>query len=140
MNPAALRSAIFTKLNVTGLTGLLASGYSLPAVFHEAAPQVDDSGSAAHFPYVSFWQVTDIGFNTDDHNGTSAIVQVDIWSRLNNSQCEAIAKVVYGLLHRQALVFAGWINTECESIEFQRDPDGKTRHGILRFRVLSLPQ
>jgi hypothetical protein len=139
MNPSALRSAIFAKLNVAGLTGLLSSKYALPAVFHEKAPQVNDSGAAAFFPYVSFWQVTDIGFNTKGGNGSNVIVQVDVWSRVDTVQCEAIAKVVYDLLHRQQLAFSGHITTECESMDFQRDPDGKTRHGMIRFRVMALP-
>ena len=139
MNPVAVRQAVFTKLNVSGLTSLLTTGYGgLPAVFHEKAPQVDDSGSASFFPYVSFWQVTDIGFNDKLTNGIEAIIQVDVWSRLDTTQCEAIAKKVYDLLHRQPLTLTGHFSTDCESMDFQRDPDGKTRHGILRFRVLAL--
>jgi hypothetical protein len=139
MNPVGLRQAIFTKLNVSSLTALLTTQYGgLPAVFHEKAPQADDSGSALYFPYVSFWQITDVGFNDKLTNGISALVQVDVWSRLDTTQCEAIAKAVYDLLHRQPLMLTGQFTTECESMDFQRDPDGKTRHGILRFRVLAL--
>jgi hypothetical protein len=139
MNPVELRQAIFAKLNIINLTTLLTTSYGgLPAIFHEKAPQTDDSGSALYFPYISFWQVTDIGFNTKDANGLNAIVQVDVWSRVDTTQCEAIAKAVYDLLHRQPLMLTGQFTTECESMDFQRDPDGKTRHGILRFRVLAL--
>lgn len=139
MNPEGIRKSVFMALNVPALTTLLTTKYGgLPAVFHEKAPQVDDSGSARYFPYVSFWQVTDGGFDTKDAVGSSAIVQVDVWSRRDTTECEAVARMVYDLLHRGPLSLPGHITTECDGMDFQRDPDGKTRHGIVRFRVLAL--
>jgi hypothetical protein len=138
MKPAELRTAIFTALNVTALTSLLTTEYTIPAVFHEDAPQADDSGAAAYFPFVSFTVPSDVGLNDKGTLGTNALVQVDVWSRLGTTQCETIAQKVFDLLARQPLSVTGHIDTECEAMEFSLDPDGITRRALLRFRVVAL--
>jgi len=139
MKPVQLRGAVFAKLNVSAITSLLSAEYgAIPAVFHDTALQAPDSGAGDYFPYVSFSVVSDIGFNTSDANGTNAIVQVDVWSRLGTTQCETIAQAVYDQLHRTSLAVTGHITTECEAMDFTLDPDGITRRGLLRFRVLAL--
>ena len=138
MNLDGLRTALFTKLNVSGLTSQLSTAYSpLAAIFNEIAPQVDDSGNPSAFPYVTFNITSDVGYNDKGVTGTNAIVQVDVYSRLHTTQVEAIGEIVHGLLHRQALAFAGHITTECEGIETMTDADGETRRCMLRFRVVA---
>jgi len=139
MKPAQLRTAIFTALNVTALTSLLTTEYTIPAVFHEDAPQADDSGAAAYFPFVSFQTVNIAAYNTDEFTGENAIVQVDVWSRLGTTQCETIAQKVFDLLARQDLAIEGHVSTQCELMTYTLDPDGITRRCVLQFRVLALP-
>ena len=139
MNLDALRTALFSKLNVSGLTSQLSTAYSpLAAIFYEIAPQAADSGAANAFPYVLFDITTDTGFNDKGVTGTNAVVQVDVYSRLHTTQVEAIGEIVHGLLHRQALSFTGHITTECESIETMTEPDGETRRCLMLFRVLAV--
>lgn len=138
MNLDGLRVALYSALNVSGLTSQLSTAYSpLAAIFYEIAPQVDDSGSAAAFPLVVFNITSDSGFNDKGSTGTDAIVQVDVYSRLHTTQAEAIGEIVHGLLHRQALAFAGHVTTECEAAETMTDADGETRRCMLRFRVIA---
>jgi len=138
MNLDGLRTALYSALNVSGLTSQLSTAYSpLAAIFNEIAPQVDDSGSPSAFPYVTYRITSDVGYNDKGATGTNAIVQVDVYSRLHTTQAEDIGKIVHGLLHRQALAFTGHITTECESIETMTDADGETRRCMLRFRVVA---
>lgn len=138
MNLDGLRVALYSALNVSGLTSQLSTAYSpLAAIFYEIAPQVDDSGSAAAFPVVVFNITSDVGFNDKGATGTNAIVQVDVYSRLHTTQAEAIGEIVHGLLHRQALAFTGHVTTECEAAETMTDADGETRRCMLRFRVIA---
>jgi len=139
MKPVQLRGAVFAKLNVSAITSLLSAEYgAIPAVFHDTALQAQDSGAGDYFPYVSFSVVSDTGLNDKGVSGTNALVQVDVWSRLGTTQCETLAQAVYDQLHRSALSVDGHIITECEAIDFTLDPDGITRRGLLRFRVLAL--
>ena len=138
MNLDGLRTALYSALNVSGLTSQLSTAYSpLAAIFYEIAPQVDDSGSPSAFPLVVFDITSDTGYNDKGVTGTNAIVQVDVYSRLHTTQVEAIGETVHGLLHRQALAFTGHITTECEGVETMTDADGETRRCMLRFRVIA---
>jgi len=138
VNLDALRTAIYTALNVSGLTSQLSASYSpLVPIFYEIAPQASDSGNAALFPFVVFNITSDVGYNDKDTTGTNAIVQVDVYSRLHTTQVEAIGEIVHGLLHRQNLSFAGHITTECESVQTMTDADGETRRCLMLFRVIA---
>ena len=138
MNPAELQTAIYDRLNDTDVTDLLTTGYGIAAIFSEWAPQVTDAGDPAFFPFVSFSFPSSVPFDDKLTVGQSSLVQVDVWSRVNTTQVKAIAKVIYDRLHRQPLEVAGHITTQCEGMDFTRDPDGLTRRGMLTFRVLAL--
>lgn len=138
MNLDALRTAIYTALNVSGLKSKLSTAYApLVPVFYEIAPQSSDSGNAALFPFVIFNITSDVGYNDKGATGTNAIVQVDIYSRLHTTQAEVIGETVHGLLHRQNLSFPGHITTECESVQTMTDADGETRRCMMLFRVIA---
>lgn len=93
----------------------------------------------AYFPFLTFGEVTASGFNDKDTIGTNALVQVDVWTRERGfKQCKLVAQACIDVLARQPLGVAGHITTELESQDFARDPDGKTKHAILRFRVVVL--
>jgi len=81
MNLDGLRTALYTALNVSGLTSQLSTAYSpLAAIFYEIAPQVDDSGSPSAFPFVVYDITSDTGYNDKGATGTNAIVQIDVYS------------------------------------------------------------
>jgi hypothetical protein len=138
MNSAAMQTAIFTALNVPALTDLLTASYMFGPIAHEQMQQVADSGEGAFFPYVTFSIPADPGFNDKDTSGNDARVQVDAWSRTNDTAVKVIADMIFSLLHRQPLSIAGHITTENEGVDFSRDPDGITRRAMLTFRVLAL--
>lgn len=139
MKIADLRKAAFDALNVAEITGLLSHAYApLPPVFYGRAPQSADSGDASKFPYVTFSFPSRLAFNTKDETGTNAILQVDVWSRDQSTQCETVADVIGAALDRKPLSASGHITTEWEGADVSDDPDGVTRHAVLRFRILAL--
>lgn len=139
MSGVQLQTAVFSALNVAGLTALLSTSYTLGAIAHGRIQQVGDSGESAFFPYVVFTFPVDVGFDDKDSSGTDATLQVDVWSRSNTTEVKAIADKVMELLHRQALAVTGHITTERIGIAYDMEQDGITRRAMLTFRILALP-
>jgi hypothetical protein len=138
MNPVELQTAIYARLNHSSVTGLLTAGYGVAAIFSEWAPQVTDSGDPAFFPFVTFSFPSSTAFDDKTAVGQDSVVQVDVWSRVGTVQVKTIAQAIYNRLHRQELAVTGHITTQCEAMDFSRDPDGITRRALLSFRVLSI--
>lgn len=139
MQSASLQDAMFDALNVPSVTALLAQGLAWPPIYADV-PQDDDGQDETPFPYMTFGTTTANPWNTKGALGENSIVQVDVWTReFDFLQCKAIADAVRAALDRVTLGIDGWITTEFQSAAFMRDPDGKTKHGILLFRVLALP-
>ena len=141
MIPFAVRTAFYNLLNVTGVTSQLSTAYGVPAIFWEQAPQVSDPSSDAGFPYITCLQVGDPGFSTKDAVGTSALIQVDVWSRLQTGECEAVAQACFTALDRADIVatLPSFVRLDCEGMAFSRDPDGITRRALMTFRLVALP-
>jgi hypothetical protein len=138
MNPVELQTAIYSRLNHSSVTAMLTAGYGLPAIFSEWAPQVNDSGDPAFFPFVTFSFPSSSEYDDKGDEGQNSVVQVDVWSRVGTVEVKMIAAAVRARLHRQDLAVTGHITTQCEAMDFSRDPDGVTRRGLLSFRVLAL--
>lgn len=139
MQAADLQDALYAALNVPGVRSLLAQGLAWPAIYADV-PQDVDGQDAAAFPYISFGPATVNPFNVKDRLGETSVVQVDIWTRERDfTRNKAIADAVRAAVDRVPLAIDGWITTELQGVTFMRDPDGKTRHGVMLFRVLALP-
>jgi hypothetical protein len=122
--------------------GLLLERSHAP-IYSQASPQIFESDSAAYFPFVVFSFPVLESFADFEHSGMNAQVQVDVWHRTRSEKAiKPIAEAVFDALHRQplpSLVLAGHIETQCQSISFDIEPDGVTRRALLEFRVLTLP-
>lgn len=134
-----IQVAIYDRLaNYTPLTELLATYAGAPAIFDEV-PQVDDPSSAATFPYVVLGHDTFSPWDTDTETGTEATVTIHTWSRTSDfNEAKRIMQQVYNALHRYDLDVIGFGSVGCD-VEFEdaiRDPDGTTRHGLQRFRLV----
>lgn len=138
MTPAELQVAIYTKLNVVGVTGSLTTDYGLTAIFNEWVPQVDDAGDPAYFPFITMSFPASTEYDDKDDEGQNSLVQIDVWSRKNNTEVKTIAAAIRTQLHRQSLAVTGHITTQVEDMVFERDPDGITRRGRIMVRVLAL--
>tara|TARA_R110001592_G_scaffold147011_1_gene371406 strand:- start:71 stop:472 length:402 start_codon:yes stop_codon:yes gene_type:complete len=130
INQFALQTAIYTKLSTdSNLTTTLGA-----SVF-------DDIPENTPYPYVQLGEDTAIDYSTKDQTGSEVTVNIDVWSRYRGSlQAKNIMDRVHTLLHDSSLSVTGsnFINMRFEFSDIIRDPDGITRHGVMRFRAIML--
>lgn len=134
-----LQQAIYTRLNDSSVTSLLSTYYSpLVAIFTDV-PQVDDSELETAFPFITIGGDTISPFDSKDDLGGSANVQIDVWDRAASMlDLKTLVDAIDTRLRRQPLSISGvtHITTELDSCNFMKDPDGKTKHAAIQYRVL----
>jgi hypothetical protein len=107
---------------------------------YDSPPNQPDGMPDSSFPYVVIGDDTLAPFDTDDAVGTSATVTIHVWSRYNGrKEVKTILGQLYSALNRQApaLSAAGYyfIDSLYEFGDIIEEADGKTRHGVCRFRI-----
>jgi hypothetical protein len=143
MKAAALQQAIYNRLNDASVTSLLSTAYSplVPIFSLGSVPQSADSESDAAFPYLTFYAVSITPFDVKDKVGGSAVVQIDVWARtLSDLAVNQIGDAIDARIRRQPLSISGATHITSELITSQLldDPDGKTKHLVIQYRVLWL--
>lgn len=127
MSHAALQEAVFHRLSTYApLTALVAG-------VHDHVPQ------DAAFPYCVIGEESATQWDTDTELGFDATFNVHTWSRYRGRlQAKQIMDRVYQALHRYELPVADAhvVTVEFDFADTLLDPDGLTRHGVQRFRVL----
>lgn len=128
----AFQTALFSALNSdSNLTSTLGA-----SIFDD----VPDT-QAVTFPYVQIGEDNTLDYSTKDLTGSETVVTIHVWSRYRGSkETKQIMDRVHTLLHDSNLSVTGhnFINMRMEFGEVRRDPDGITRHGIMRFRAIML--
>jgi len=123
----AAQQIVFTALN--GAVGC--------TVF-DTAPFLPEAAPATSFPYCVIGDDTLDPWDTDDQVGASVSVTLHFWSRAEGmAQVKGLMGNAYDLLNRAALTKAGYNVVDClfEFSTAMNDPDGKTKHGIARYRL-----
>lgn len=121
---------------------ILAALEAAPALPHGAIVY-DDVPQAAAFPYVSFGEgqvLPDKAACFEDD--VEVFFSLDAWSRAQGfAQVKAIAAAIVDKLDEAELAVAGFrvIVLELQSVQYLRDPDGKTRRALISFRSLIQP-
>ncbi len=125
----ALQKAVFAALGADAtLAGLVADR------IYDAVPR------DAAFPYVSFGPAHLADWSTGTEAGAEHRLLLHIWSRAHGkTECLEIAGAITAILHDQALTLAAnhLVNLRREAADATRDPDGRTWHGIVRFRAVT---
>lgn len=124
----ALQTAIFTKLN----TDLV------PPVY-DHVPQAADPSDDTAFPYVTIGDDDYNAWDTDDSVGYEVLIDVHVWSRKRGKkETKEIQQAIYNSLNRAELTVTGYdfISIDFTFADSALDPDGITRHGVIRFRCL----
>lgn len=125
-----LQQALFTKLNSDNtLTD------TLGAAVH------DDVPASITYPFINIGADSVLEYGEKSSDGGEHTVVIDIWSQYKGSkECKQIMDRIHDLLHDSSLSVSGFnhINSRFEFSDILRDPDGVTRHGVMRFRVLTL--
>jgi hypothetical protein len=120
MMQSAIQAAIFARLSTL------------------STPVFDHVSQATAFPYIVIGDDTSIPWDTDTSVGTETTCTIHIWSReRGRKQVKDIMDTVYASLNRSSFAIAGGVLIECiyEFSESFLDPDGLTRHGVMRFRL-----
>lgn len=145
---ADIQQAIYTALATDGsVDALLArqrdpSGEPTngPAVY-DHVPQPPDGADDSWFPYITIGDNTSDDWDTDTERGLDTTVTIHVWSRSRGRmQAREIQGAVYEALHRYDAIPVDGQDTvlmQQEMAQVLVDPDGKTRHGVQRFRLLT---
>ena len=116
----------------TALDGNISAGV------YDDVPYLPAGMPRENFPYVVIGDDTATAWDTDDTLGKEVTIQVHIWSRTAGfKETKAVMGEVYDILNRGALSKTGYnvVDCLCEFTETLRDPDGETRHGVMRFKL-----
>lgn len=124
-----LQTTIYSALNVSAITTALNCGV------------YDEVVESASYPFISLGEETAIDYSTKNQNGGEYTINIHIWSQYKGAkQTKEIMDKVHDLLHDIDLTVSGFnlINLRFEFSDIMRDPDGVTRHGVMRFRAIIL--
>lgn len=113
------------------------------AVFARLADQLtvpifDDVPQGAPMPYVVIGEDDSEPWDTDDSLGLDTDITIHVWSEYSGrKEVKDIMGQIYAALNRHELAVDGMHTVDC-IFEYQDsflDPDGVTRHGVIRFRL-----
>ena len=126
----ALQTTIYSTLSSDNtLTSTLGAGV------------YDEVLEGATYPFVSLGEETAVDYSTKDINGGETTINIHIWSQYKGAkETKQIMDRIHDLLHDSNLSVTGFnlINLRYEFSDIMRDPDGVTRHGVMRFRAIIL--
>ena len=126
----ALQTTIYSTLSSDNtLTNTLGAG-----VFDEVVEN-------ATYPFVALGEETAIDYSTKDLNGGEFTINIHVWSQYKGAkETKEIMDRIHDLLHDSSLSVSGFnlANLRFEFSDILRDPDGITRHGVMRFRAIIL--
>lgn len=112
---------------------------STKGAIYDNVPQAVDSGSDSVFPYVTIGDDTMLDWDTDTSQGKEATLTIHVWSRYRGrKEVKEIQGIIYDALHLSNLIITGYhsVLMLSEFSETLLDPDGLTRHGVQRFRLI----
>lgn len=137
-NNALQKGLIATLRNDAALAALLPVYATVPAVFYYVPQNFDDTQ-----PYVTIHDIEFAPDDTDNTNGFDCTVTVHTWvEEETTAKTGAIQERIYALLHKNDTMPLDDYSVTGIDQDFStilRDPDGKTRHGVQRFRVTFEP-
>lgn len=93
------------------------------------------------FPYVAIGDGTSVPFDTCSTLGDDQTIDIHTWTQAETARgrrdVKQIQEAIYDVLHWQDLAgLGGLVSIEQEMAQDFIDPDGLTRHGVQRFRVM----
>jgi hypothetical protein len=91
------------------------------------------------YPYMHIGEFFGGDWDTDDSVGREIFFNLHSWSRYDGTkELHELMDAVKAVLHNQQFVVSGEVMVLCllDYMNTNLDPDGLTRHGVQRFRVL----
>lgn len=130
--PLALRRALHAALN----------GYG-PLVAALGGPKVyDEPPRTAAFPYVTLGDAQTSDWSTGSSTGHEHALTLHVWSRQGGqSEAHVVAGELIAALEAVPLDPEGQhlVNLRFATADIRREADGRTWHGIVRFRAVTEP-
>jgi len=100
----------------------------------------DNVPQNTEFPYVVIGDDTQVPWDDDVKLGAESTLTIHAWSRYaGRLEAKRILQAIYDGLHNYRLTVTGAHTVLCQA-EYQEtflDPDGMTRHGVIRFRLIT---
>lgn len=105
---------------------------------YDDAPYLPEGAPRNGFPYIVIGDDTGAPWDTDDTLGINVTVTIHFWSRASGmKEVKSLMGEAYDLLNRSKLAGSGVNVVDClyEFGSATVDPDGRTRHGVQRYRL-----
>jgi len=122
------------------LSGIQTSIYNALVPALSPVPVLDEAGPNQPFPYLTIGETISVKSDTLREQAVDAEITIHVWSRQPGAQeTQSLMAIAKDALHDQRLPASGfqWVTTTWIYGQTVKDVDGITRHGILRFRVLT---
>lgn len=114
------------------------NGSSISAGVYSRVPAQPEGQPDSDFPYIVIGLDGTRSWDTDDQLGYVFDLYFHVWSRYEGAlEVRQIHDQLYSLFHRGSLSKTGLRVVDCLMAFSQvyEDPDGKTMHGISRYRL-----
>lgn len=124
-----LQKAIYSTLNSATITGASVAD----------VPVYDDVPEGTSMPYINIGEETAINNGTKDKDAVEHTLTIHVWSEYRGRyEIKHIMEQVYQNLHNAAITVSGasLVNIRQEFATTLEEPDGITRHGVMRFRAI----
>lgn len=98
----------------------------------------DDVPASPTFPYLSMGTSQLLSDIADGYDGVDEVVTIDGWSRsVGQPEIKSIGASINSALSAAALTVTGFrlIEIISEQVQYLRDPDGITHHGVFVFKA-----
>jgi hypothetical protein len=132
MSLTQIQGAIYSKLTASSAVMALVTGV------YDDVPQAAKSEDDGAFPFIVIGDDDYLSWDTDTEVGWQCDFRVHIWSRYRGKkELLDIANAVHNALNRTATSTTGYhvLDINHVSTDSFVEPDGKTRHGILQFKM-----
>ena len=104
-----------------------------------SAQVYDDPPKTPAYPYVVVGDDSAAPFDTDTSVGGDIIATVHVWDNYDGKKrIKQLMDDIYNAMNRVNFPVAGYNKLDCmfDSSDVFFDKDGKTRHGVISFRIL----
>ena len=102
---------------------------------------LDNAGPDQLYPFVTIGEFSAEPDDAITNEGAAIEAMIHVWSRQPGMQeLQQLMQGIASALHGVRLTLAGggqWVMTRHDYSTTLRDPDGITRHGVMRFQVLA---
>lgn len=132
LGDGSLQKAVYARMREDDQLGLIMA---------QTNPEVYDYvPENAKFPYIHYQNVSSTEWDTTTEEGFEVIFALHVWSQEEGTkETHKIMQRIYRLFHNQidlAVELYKLVNLQFQVSDVNRDPDGQTYHGVIRFRAV----